>query len=514
MNSYKCRVRCTRDIRRGEKEGEREDRERDGGQRERIIVCLDLQGRRPDWIAGEVEIPTFHCPRCRDHWYGLTDEPCDEELARLRREGLWPLGKDGGDKRLNMHGGGKTLRPVSSRREYNALSSGSSAVKLPKLRRKKDGEDGDKSSRGAGSQTELNKKKKKRISFKLGDDSQAGSSEPSGVSLDGDDPLGGRGRRSKDKSESGGGLGDGLGDSTGKGEGGRFNRRRGVGDGMGAGDGEEGVSSSRGGLGEDGGDRLRNRQGLMMGDDGGIGSDRSGRQLNGEDSDDAFRRKGLKGLQDNGKGSGRNDGSDGKFGAQNSRLTAGLGSLGAGDDGIGAGGIGRSSLGQSGTTSNGGIKSGLGTLGGSGDGTGIGHGKLAEGGKNRNASGDLTSSSQVSRAGSSKSGSRRGSLAMSDHGKSVRKSVGYMRAVSPTSSEWGDPHHGRSFISSTATSRTGSTSNLLRDLEREKDDEPTSKSLPAIVPQIKKKQPLMDFSDLMGGFQLTRAWTFSYHNKM
>ena len=412
-----------------------------------------------------------------------------------------------------MHGGGKTLRPVSSRREYNALSSGSSAVKLPKLRRKKDGEDGDKSSRGAGSQTELNKKKKKRISFKLGDDSQPGSSEPSGVSLDGDDPLGGKGRRSRDKSGSGSGLGDGLGDSTGEG-GGRYNRRRGVGDGMGAGDGEEGVNSNRGGLGEDGGDRLRNRQGLTTGDDGRIGSDRSGRQLNGEDSDDAFRRKGLKGLQsskDDGKGSGRNDGSDSQSGAQNSRLMAGLGSLGAGNDGIGTGGI---SLGQSGTTSNGGdasgIKSGLGTQGGRGDGTGIGHGKLAEGGKNRNASGDLISSSQVS----SKSGSRRGSLAMSDHGKSVRKGVGYMRAVSPTSSEWGDPHHGRSFISSTATSRTGSTSNLLRDLEREKDDEPTSKSLPAIVPQIKKKQPLMDFSDLMGGFQLTRAWTFSYHNKM
>lgn len=467
-----------------------------------------------------MEIPTFHCPRCRDHWYGLTDEPCDEELARLRREGLWPLGKDGGDKRLNMHGGGKTLRPVSSRREYNALSSGSSAVKLPKLRRKKDGEDGDKSSRGGGSQMELNKKKKKRISFKLGDDSQPGSSEPSGMSLDGDDPLGGKGRRSKDKSGSGSGLGAGLGDGIDKGEGGRF-KRRGVGDGMGAGDGEEGVNISKGGLGEDVGDRLRNRQGLTIGDDGGIGSDRSGRQLNGEDSNDAFRRKGLKGLQsskDDGKGSGRNDGSDSQSEAQNSRLMAGLGSLGARDDGIGTGGIGRSSLGQSGMTSNGGdasgIKSGLGTQGGSGDGTGIGHGKLAEGGKNRNASGDLTSSSQVSRAGSSKSGSRRGSLAMSDHGKSVRKGVGYMRAVSPTSSEWGDPHHGRSFISSTATSRTGSTSNLLRDLEREKDDEPTSKSLPAIVPQIKKKQPLMDFSDLMGGFQLTRAWTFSYHNKM
>ena len=434
-----------------------------------------------------MEIPTFHCPRCRDHWYGLTNEPCDEELARLRREGLWPIGKDGGDKRLNMHGGGKTLRPVSSRKEYNALSSGSSAVKLPKLRRKKDREDGDKSSRGAGNQTELNKKKKK-ISFKLGDDSQPGSGGPSGVSLNGDDLL--RDKGSKDKSGSGSGLGDGLEDSTGEGERGRFNRSRGAGDGTGAGDGE------------DGGDR----QGLTTGGD---------EQLNGEDWDDAFCRKGLKQLQslkDDGKGRGQNDGSDSQSGAQNSKLKAGLGSLGAREDGIGAGGIGRNNLGQSGTTSHGGDASGIKSR--LGDGTGIGHGKLTEGGKNRNASGDLTSSSQVSRTGSSKSGSRRGSLAMSDHGKNIRKGVGYMRAVSPTSSEWGDPHHGRSFISSTATSRTGSTSNLLRDLEREKDEEPTSKSLPAIVPQIKKKQPLVDFSDLMGGFQLTRAWTFSYHNKM
>ena len=135
-------------------------------------------------------------------------------------------------------------------------------------------------------------------------------------------------------------------------------------------------------------------------------------------------------------------------------------------------------------------------------------------GRNRNTGSGLDSSSRVSQAGSRGSGSRRSSLGMSsDHGKNVRKGVGYMRAVSPTSSEWGDPHHGRSFISSTATSRTGSTSNLLKDLDKSEEEEPKSRSLPAIVPQIKRKQPLMDFSDLMGGFQFTRAWTFSYHNK-
>ena len=488
--------------------------------REREVVnhCFNLQGRRPDWIAGEVDIPTFHCPRCRDHWYGLTDVPCDEELARLRREGLWPLGKDGGDKRLNTHGGGKTLRPVSSRREYNALSSGSSAVKLPKLRRKKDGEDSDKSSRGAGSQTELNKKKKKRISFKLGDESQPGSSGPSGVSLDGDDSLGGKGRRSKDKSGSGSGLGEGSGSNIGDGGGGRrYSRGKGIGGDLGA--GEDGLGSSRGGLGKDEGESSRHKQGLMSGGGGLVGSNKSGWLDGGEDSDISLHRKGIKGQSSKDDGVDRNDGDDGQSGTQNSKFNANFGNLSAGKDGSGAGGIGRSGLEQSAISSNdgdvNGIKSGLGTQRAGDDGTGMGHGKS---GKSRNTdSANLTSSSQVSRAGSSKgsrSGSRRGSLALSDHGKNVRKGVGYMRAVSPTSSEWGDPHHGRSFISSTATSRTGSTSNLLRDLEREKDEEPTSKSLPAIVPQIKKKQPLLDFSDLMGGFQLTRAWTFSYHNKM
>ena len=334
------------------------------------------------------------------------------------------------------------------------------------------------------------------------------------MSLDGDNPLGGKGQRSKDKSGSGSGLGEGSGSSTGEG-GGRYNKGKGSGGEMGA--GENGLKVSRGGHGEDDRERSRQNQGLTSGGGGLVGSDRSGRLDGQEDSDASLRRKGMMGQssKDDGAGKGgRNDGSDGQSGAQNSKFNASLGNFGAGKDG--SGGIGRSGLGQSAMSSNdgdaNGIKSELGMQGGR---TRMGHGKLTEGGKNRNTGGDLTSSSQVSRAGSSKgSGSRRSSLALSDHGKNVRKGVGYMRAVSPTSSEWGDPHHGRSFISSTATSRTGSTSNLLRDLEREKDEEHTSKSLPAIVPQIKKKQPLMDFSDLMGGFQLTRAWTFSYHNKM
>lgn len=119
--------------------------------------------------------------------------------------------------------------------------------------------------------------------------------------------------------------------------------------------------------------------------------------------------------------------------------------------------------------------------------------------------------SKTSLHSSSQSGGERGRnlLGTEDHGRRVRKAVGYMRAVSPSQSEWGDPLHARSFISSTAASQTGSTSNLLRECEEDKTEE---LSLPPVVPPITNKQPLIDLSDLIGGFQVTRAWTFSYHN--
>lgn len=98
-----------------------------------------------------------------------------------------------------------------------------------------------------------------------------------------------------------------------------------------------------------------------------------------------------------------------------------------------------------------------------------------------------------------------------DHGRKVRKAVGYMRAVSPTGSEWGDPSHARPYASSTtASSRAGSTFALPQNEESE--DTVTSTLPPLIPPIVNKQKPLVDLSDLMGGFQLTKAWTFSYHN--
>ena len=142
---------------------------------------------------------------------------------------------------------------------------------------------------------------------------------------------------------------------------------------------------------------------------------------------------------------------------------------------------------------------------GDSEGGGGGGGQQRAGGKNP-PSQLLGSSSQVR-----STGSRRGSVSMEDHGKNVRKPGGYMRAVSPSSSEWGDPTHARPFISSTATSRTVSRCGSAVNLGRAEDDEGGRVSLPPIVPAISSKKPLLDLSDIMGGFQFTRAWTFSYH---
>lgn len=92
-----------------------------------------------------------------------------------------------------------------------------------------------------------------------------------------------------------------------------------------------------------------------------------------------------------------------------------------------------------------------------------------------------------------------------DHGKKVRKAGGYMRTISPTGSEWGDPSHARPYASSTtASSHIGSTSNLLND-----HDNKGKCALPPIIPPIKPpKKPISDFSE--GRFEITPPWRFSY----
>lgn len=105
-----------------------------------------------------------------------------------------------------------------------------------------------------------------------------------------------------------------------------------------------------------------------------------------------------------------------------------------------------------------------------------------------------------------------------DHGKRIRKTGGYMRAVSHTSSEWGDPLHARSFLSSTTASQMGSTSDLTgdtHDISESPPDDPAGTAagrgrrlLPPIVHPIPPPAVSMHF---MTGPEITRPWTFSYH---
>lgn len=454
----------------------------------------------------------------------------------MMREGLWPMGKEGVEKKFNFRSGGKVVRPTSSHKDYNSFSSDSPTLKLPKIRRNKGNSDEDDKSRGIypGGENDSNKKRKRRITFKLGDGSEPGSSGPSGVSLDGDgdDLHRGSGRRSKDRlgggqigGEHGGSEGGALDGGKTRGgrrhrgagkelegggengsdkqskDGGRFkSRRRGQGQRSGGTDDESDGSGLLDGQGS-GGSLQHKDKGRLPKETSSINRAGSIGQKGGESIQSGTQSSNYGNLKNGDLNSGNNSNHDGKGGAS----------------GDGKNGFEIVSSANDGAT--GGVKSGRNIGGDSeGSGTGMGHGKSTDR-SNRNTDSvsqtSLHSSSQVSRAGSKGSGSRRGSLGKSDHGKNVRKGVGYMRAVSPTSSEWGDPHHGRSYISSTATSRTGSTSNLLRDVDRDDgDEESSSKSLPTVVPEIKKQQPLMDFSDLMDGFRLTRAWTFSYHNKL
>ncbi|KAI6654940.1 hypothetical protein LOD99_2819 [Oopsacas minuta] len=78
------------------------------------------QTAQQDWTKGEVKIPDFHCSRCRDHFYGLTDELCDEETERLRRENILKRGKadkdPAGSPRSRHPRGGGSRSPLPQHR--------------------------------------------------------------------------------------------------------------------------------------------------------------------------------------------------------------------------------------------------------------------------------------------------------------------------------------------------------------------------------------------------------------
>ena len=498
---------------------------------------------KQDWISGEIDIPEFHCPRCRDHWYGIRSEPCDEELARLIREGLWKTGNAGKDlHQKGKHRGGSFTLTKSGDRD--PLSTSSSGTKLPDL---KHGQFHLKSNNSGTSNWEMRRseesgkqKKKKRITFQLGEDESGSGSQ---LDIDQDERAGGRGRsglggeRSRENEASDEVRGaNGVGGAGGGGDRGRVTQ------GGGAGGGALGSSGMdvNGSMEEDSeAARARRRsnrtgakgdqetagngskvQGSLGDEDGGGKSARKERKGVGSDmernlkSSELGRSGGGTKLDYGGNASGT--GNSAGLGSEGAQTWSGAGGPGnsGGRGGEGEGGSGSSSRGSGSEGVSGGQQRegnegvGLGT--GEGDGTGQSGGQ--EDGNQRNKLSDQSGANKPPPTSGTGAGSN--FTKPVDYGKRIRKSGGYMRAISPSSSEWGDPLHARSFISSTATSRMGSSSNLAaREGDETDHDLDTNgsgrKFLPPIVHPITHPPPTLQL-DLMGP-ALTRAWTFSYH---
>lgn len=172
-------------------------------------------------------MPKFHCPRCRDHYYGLTPYPCDEELARLIREGLWRTGEgaspDKSIRRGLMRASLSETNIQKNRKSNNKDMESSSKVKLPPLNANNsnmtsshDTTQGN--TNGSSSTSNLSKKRSKKITFVLDNDSGA-SPSTSETSLSGHNSgsrsgTKGRKRRIGDESKKGS-LGSNKGSLTG-----------------------------------------------------------------------------------------------------------------------------------------------------------------------------------------------------------------------------------------------------------------------------------------------------------
>ena len=379
---------------------------------------LYIQGHKKDWNAGGVGIPKFHCPRCRDHWYGLTPFPCDEELARLIRDGLWYTGK-GNSSKIPPHtkSGIQSGIPGGDGEDGSNGSNSFGDSRERKANQSSKGEDGDRKPWEMGrDEDKRNKKDKRRITFKLDDQDEGGNSKLD-TTVDDSALL--------SKYNSG---------STSAGHG--FDNQ--------------------------------NRKVIASVDDSGYSSSARDSKMDGLEADNSGLLEGSGSKNSVTKGR-RRKGKGGKSGGSSSSGKRGKGSRTQLTDEVGMG------LANA-------LAEGPGLNGIRSEQTDL---KLGQGSSRRGSLSSVTSSQ-------SKTGP--------DHGKKVRKAGGYMRAVSPTGSEWGDPTHARPYASSTtASSHTENNS-----------DNKDKAALPPIVSPITPvKKPMIDLS-YAGRFEITPPWRFSY----
>lgn len=446
-------------------------------------------------MSGEVDIPKFHCPRCRDHWYGYSSVPCDEELARLIREGLWHTG----NKEKKVQGSYKPgmFVPGHTQTDTGDTAGSTSSTPRGKLPRLKSGY---KKNTPAGNGDWQNKqgegdKRKRRITFKLDDSASDGSSTDlnSNGLAGGAGHMGGANELGKTGSNGSGlrKIGRGRADGGGGASGGDTDLGR-IGEGKGHNKGRS--SSSNGDVSS--GDQSSYDY-LLSGGCGNGGKEATNggsHNLNSAHIKSSAQQPWLQRSTETNLPAGKYSWRNGHDGSQGLETTDGSNSKNSSGrvDGLSAGAAADTS-GKTTATS-----------------------QLEGDDKDTNGSnfgnGNRKTGNGAINSGPGSSGEDGTSSAHPvDHGKRIRKPGGYMRAVSPTSSEWGDHLHARSFISSSIHSRSGSISSISGGRGPAKDSETSlngAEKLPPIVPRI------IGPDDHLSEWRpnITRAWTFSYFN--
>ena len=487
-----------------------------------VCVCVCVQVHHVDWIAGEIAIPEFHCQRCRDHWYGLTSFPCDEEMARLIREGLWATGQGPVDRDLLF--GGRGVLSARDRRHIlkEGGAGGGDKLNLPPIVDKTDSGsslDGSWSGGGRG-----DGKKGRRITFNM-------QTEEFRYSQDG----GVGSNRTEGKSSAQ--LDKGTGKRSSEVEGSEVSSHQ---SGMGSSQSfsSQNVGRPQRGVGSEGseqtGDRVPEGLSLRLEKTGrglpwqdGPQSDLDGR---GQERQRGSNGSGMgnTGSHGDGSGQGRTRVSDEDIGRH--RTTGGL------SDGISKYGGGGAHVGGGGRLSRGGLNSGerhgkgegalsnsvnsslggsapkdasMAVVEGSSRAAGRGQGQSGIESSGRQGSDSSKESGCEGKGESGGAGVNKSTAASSDAGKNVRvQGAGFIaRASSPTGSEWGDPTHARMFIANTAcSSRAGSSlGGHVQDDELGK-----SRSDPGLLQSRSK----LTADDFIWGPSLTRAYTFSYHRQL
>jgi len=462
------------------------------------MQTFTLQGQNKDWVSGEVTVPKFHCPRCRDHYYGLTPFPCDEEIARLIREGLWHTGEGiTSPDRSIRHGMMKASLSSTDTQRHRKNSEGdyqsSSKIKLPPLDTSKSSNSQNSSWDNSNVPNTTTNKKKKRISFALDNLGADGSPSASDTNLNQSRNSSGRKRKGSDlltvldANASNSSL-----DKYGLGAGAQKKS-----------DNQSSTSKlldSQTQLGGGGGDPLSDanctsKAGSDKGQYKGKANNKNNGDILGGTNSHTNGVKNQRGGKES--MSLTDDGNSSKKGSTISDV--GSVSTGNSSDSAAADSVNCNSNGKNGSTGRGGSSTGDNT--GAGGITSNNQSNVSGDGKDCNITSKGNSKSSVG------SNSRDNSYAKKSH----KAPPGYMRAASPSQSDWGDPTHAKKWINNVALKPTSQFKYNTDDDDH--DDEFSSMTRGSWRNRLRKppKSEEPDDSLLLPlGPSLTRAFTFSY----